>query len=115
MASSEAGTRRCFFFNRALARIELALTDFVRREAHRDGPPKLNVSLQCPLSSQPQEALDPKEHSVALTALKRKGWTRSSVSSEKSSWSKLVDRESAIVMNNPLTLLTRASSAFMVI
>ena len=114
MASSE-GTRRCFFFNRALARIELALTDFVRKEAHRDGPPKLNVSLQCPLSSQPQEALDPKEHSVALTALKRKGWTRGSVSSEKSSWSKLLDRESAIVMNNPLTLLTRASSAFIVI
>ena len=108
MASSE-GTRRCFFFNRALARIELALTDFVRREAHRDGPPKLNVS------SQPQEALDPKEYSVALTALKRKGWTRGAVSSEKSSWSKLVDRESAIVMNNPLTLLTRASSAFIVI
>ena len=106
MAPSE-GTRRCFFFNRALARIELALTDFVRKEAHRDGPPKLNVSLQCPLSSQPQEALDLKEHSVALTALKRKGWTEL--------LSKLVDRESAIVMNNPLTLLTRASSAFIVI
>ena len=114
MASSE-GTHRCFFFNCALARIELALTDFVRREAHRDGPPKLNVSLQCPLSSQPQEALDPKENSIALMALKRKGWTRVSVSSEKSSWSKLVDRESAIVMNNPLTLLTQASNAFIVI